>query len=271
MPAEDRFVISEGPEAPRGDSRVRGRVVAAIAAAIVLLVAVAVAGGLREEPEVREPPPPKPTPDGRELFGGSLEPGVRYRTRAFVPALSFEVADDDWFVPDATAPAFLQLDRRNRTDAPGSEATPLTSLIISRVVAVFDPHVPGIGASRSPAPAELYEWLRDHPDLRVGRPRPVTVAGVPGEIFDARFRFDRPAHGVPCEEARSRSRAPQLATCAALTPGIGFLDGSRVRTYVLATEPNPLVITLAALPGGDLGELAEAAAPVLESLRIGIR
>ncbi len=80
---------------------------AALAAVLVLLAS----GGLRTEPGPPEPAE-TPVPEGRELFGGSLEPEVRYRTRAFVPALSFAVPDDLWFVPDASAADLLVLQRR---------------------------------------------------------------------------------------------------------------------------------------------------------------
>ena len=83
----------------RREQVVLGTVAAAV---LVAIVAFAAAGtGVRNQ-QATPTPTPQPTPAAdRDLFGGSLEPGVRYHTRAFIPALSFEVADTEWIVTDA--------------------------------------------------------------------------------------------------------------------------------------------------------------------------
>jgi hypothetical protein len=242
------------------------RAVLAVAAAVVLVVILVVAftGGRRDEPAASRPSP-SPTAGDRQLFGGSLEPGVRYRARALVPALSFEVTDTEWAVPDASATTTLVLSRRNRVPGrAGSERRPTQFLVFSRMTEVYDPNEPGLTSSLIPAPFDLRAWLAEHPDLRVGPVEPVTVAGVPGEAFPVEVRFTRPVHGDPA------CRATSLRPCSAIAPGASFFDGTRLRAMILRTEPDPLLVSLIAATRDDLEELEAAAAPVLESLRIGV-
>jgi hypothetical protein len=244
----------------------RERIVLAVAAAVlVAIVVLASAGGVRDDPRGADPTP-TPTPAGeRELFGGSLQPGVRYRTRAFVPALSFVVADTEWFVPYATQPDLLALERRNRTAEAGSERRAVAYLTFGRVSHVYRPQVRGLPASLIPAPADLHRWLRRHPDLRVGHTAPATVAGVPAESFPVEVRFRRPAHSDPY------CRRRLLRTCALIGPHGSFPNGTRMRTIVLPTEPEPLVINLVGSSRRALAALEAPATAVLNSLRVGVR
>jgi hypothetical protein len=235
------------------------------AAALAALIVVLASGGLRTEPA---PPQPAqtPVPEGRELFGGSLEPDVRYRTRAFVPALSFAVADDLWLVPDASASDQLLLERRQIEQSDlRLEGFPVGFLSISRHEQVHAPGMPGLDASLVDAPADIAAWLRAHPDLRTGEPSPTQVAGVPGVTFEARVRFDRPAHSDPYCRQRF------LVTCTLLAPNFSLRNGLHVRFTILRTEPDPLVIALDSGDARGLAKLEQAARPVLDSLRIGVR
>ena len=235
------------------------------AAALAAVIVVLASGGLRTEPAPPQPADP-PVPEGRELFGGSLEPDVRYRTRAFVPALSFSVPDDRWFVPDASAADLLILERRNlqQDEDLRLEGPPTGFLAFSRLQQVFEPDTRGLDASLAAAPADLEAWLRAHPDLRVEEASPVTVGGVPGTTFRAQVRFDRPAHSDPYCRQRF------LVTCTIFAPNFSLQDGTRLRFTILRTEPDPLVITLDAPDERSLSELEDVAAPVLDSLRIGV-
>ena len=78
------------------------------AAVLVAIVAFAAAGGGVKH--VAATPTPAPAePAERPLFGGSLMPRVRYRTRFFVPPLSFAVADTEWIAQGTTQPDRLLL------------------------------------------------------------------------------------------------------------------------------------------------------------------
>jgi hypothetical protein len=185
---------------------------------------------------------------------------VRYRTREFVPALSFVVADTEWLVRDATSSNRLVLDRRRRTAQPGSEVPPRAFLTFSRISEVYDPR-------RRTEPlvvADLYAWMRRHPDLRVGRRAQVTVGGVPGESFHVTVRFTHPAIADP-------ACRPAPIVCTAIAPDLSLPDGTRLRAIVLRTEPDPLVIALSGQTQRDLQAVERPAAPVLRSLRIGVR
>jgi hypothetical protein len=240
-------------------------VLAVGAAAALLLVVVLAATALDPRPVgPGERPTPAPTPAERPLFGGTLEPGVRYRTSEFVPALSFIVGDDRWMAVDTTLVDELRLARVDR-GAPPPDAPRIQQLLFQRISEVVDPSVRSRQAARIPVPADLPAWLREHPDLRVGPARPVTVANVPGERFDIRARFDEPAHRDPWCERYAEN------TCTLLAPGLNPADGMHLRMTVLRTEPQPLVITLGAMSEADLAAVERVARPVLESLRIGVR
>lgn len=251
---------------PRIALPARHAVLAATAAAVVTLLVVLAVGGLGTTPDREAPVAADPTPDSRPLFGGSLEPGVRYETRAFVPALSFVVADDGWHTSDTELSDSLLLEYGEVWFDPAGERRPAGGLAFSRFTEVYDPSVRGsLEDSVRPAPTDLYAWLREHPDLRVGRAEQVTVAGVPGRQFDVEVRFDRPARPFP------DCRRLMQVTCTTLTPGVFIQDGTLLRMTILQTEPDPLVITINHFTRAGLERMDEVAAPVLESLRIGVR
>jgi hypothetical protein len=240
-------------------------VVAVVATAAMALIVLLAAGALSTRPTDEERQAAPPAPAGRDLFGGEIEPGVRYRTRLFVPALSFEVTGEDWQVVDTTQPDTLFLDHGEGWFDPGGDRRPPGGLYFMRILQVHDPAVRGLAASVAPAPDDLYDWMRTHPDLRVGPERPDMVAGVPGDTFNATVRFRRPTHDLP------DCRRFHQVVCTALTPTLAFQDATLLRVTVLRTEPEPLVIMLAHFTRAGLRDLAKAAAPVLDSLRIGVR
>jgi hypothetical protein len=257
--AAEREQARRLPRLPNAGPRLVLAVAATAAMALIVLLA---AGAL--DPQVTddaERPAATPTPEGRDLFGGTLEPDVRYRTTEFRPQLSFAVADDRWFAVDTTLPDELRLARVTR-GAPDPNPPRIQQLIFLRVLEVADPSVRGFLRSQTAAPPDLQQWLRDHPDLRVGPARPVTVAGVPGERFAVRVEFDRPAHVDPwCERH-------ELFTCTYLAPGMNWPDGSRAEMTVLRTGREPLVIVMGGMSQADVAAVEKAATPVLESLRI---
>ena len=236
----------------------------AVAVATAAIVVVLATGGLRTEPaHHRAVPGARPTPEGHPLFGGTLEEGVRFRTRAFIPALSFVATGPDWESGDATSPDILALNLRGKRTETGQEIA-RGALVFARITQVYDPNVKGLQRSLTTAPADLYPWLRAHPDLRVGRQVPVTVAGVPGRRFDVTARFDRPAHEDPQCVLRT------LEVCTFLAPNVGVIDGDRARITILQTEPDPLIVFEVAYPTSTPAVIEKAAEPLLKSLRIGV-
>ena len=240
------------------------RLALGLVAAAVMLVILALAAGALNTRTTDESRPAEPTPEAmRDLFGGTLVPDVRYRTRAFVPALSFIVPDDRWYRGDSANPLNVVLDRRRKVRRGGFARSP-GWLAFDHINEVVEPTARG-SAAVIQAPTELYEWLRAHPDLRVGRSEPVTVAGVPAERFHIDVRFDRPAHSdIECRRA-------YLRTCTLIAPGMSFFDGTVIDMYIVATEPAPLIVTIGGNTEPGQATVAKAAAPVLESLRIGVR
>ena len=238
-------------------------VLAAAAAAAIALIVLLAAGALNTRITDDERSTSEPRPAARDLFGGTLQPGVVYRTRAFVPTLTFEVAGRDWQVGDTTRSDVLILDHgEGFFDPVAGVRRPPGGLWFTRVLEVYDPAVRSVAASLAPAPDDLHAWMSAHPDLSVGPSEPVTVAGVLGERFAVEVRFRRPAHDDP------RCREQAQVTCTALSPRMTFQDHTLLQVTVLRTGPEPLVIMLEHFTRAGLRDLEKAAAPVLESLRI---
>jgi hypothetical protein len=241
-------------------------VVAVAVAAVMALALVLAASALNTQPADNSARPAvTPTPDARPLFGGTMGRNVRYETTVFVPTLSFVVRDDKWRAVVTDQSDLLLLERGEGYFEPGGERRPPATLTFGYIREVYDPAVPGLQASRRPAPTDLHAWLRAHPDLRVGAAQPVTVAGVPGKRFTIEARFDQPTHPDP--ECRRRWQV----TCTALAPGGSVQTGTLIQMTVLQTEPDPLVITVDHFTRAGLREVEKAAAPLLESLQIGVR
>ena len=259
--AAEREQVRRLPRVPQPSPRLAlGLAAVAALVAIVALAASALNTRVSDD-EAR--PAVTPTPEGRDLFGGTLTPDVRYRTRGFLPQLSFVVADDRWMAVDTTLTDELQLARVKRGGiTPGPDEPRFQQLIFLRVSQVADPSVRGLAASQIPVPADLLQWLYDHPDLRVGPARPVTVAGITGKRFDVRPQFDRPAHVDPW------CRRYHLVRCTYIAPGLNPPSGVHLRMTLLPTGPQPLLIVMAGNTATDVAAVERAAAPVLESLQI---
>ena len=259
--AAEREQVRRLPRAPRPSPRLALGLVAV--ASLALIVALAASALNTRAPDDEARPAVTPTPQGRDLFGGTLQSDVRYRTRVFRPQLSFVVADDSWMAVDTTLTDELALVRVRRGGIPpGPEAPRIQQLIFLRVSQVADPSVRGLATSQIAVPANLYGWLRDHPDLGVGPAQPTTVAGIRGERFDVLPQFDRPAHVDPW------CRQHQLVVCTYLAPGLNPPSGAHLRMTVLRTRPQPLVIVMAGMSAADVAAVERAATPILDSLRI---
>ena len=222
----------------RRDQVVLGAVAAAVLVAIVAFAAAG--GGVKHV--AATPTPASAEPAERPLFGGSLEPRVRYRTRFFVPAISFAVGDAEWIAQGTTQPDRLLLVRRRRTGAPGGELDPRSYLSFSR--------------SALP-PGRVRLAMRGDRRLVVGRSRATEVADTPAETFPVRLRFRDQA--TACRVL--------LLVCTTIPPGRYLVRGTRMRRIVLMMSPGPLVIDLIGATGRDLDAVTAPAMAVLRTLR----
>jgi hypothetical protein len=241
----------------------RPLVLATAGLAVTVLLVLAVAGALRSDHDAAERPVKPPAPEGRPVFGGTLFPGERYRTRALIPALSFVVADDNWEARETEQPDVFVLTRVTR-GGPGPPG-PQPALGFQRIRELYDPGIRSRKAARIPAPEDLHAWLARHPDLQVSGSEPVTVGGVRGTRFLVEVSFARPAHSDPfCRETFRR-------TCTFIGPRFSVFDGMRLHVTQLRVEGAPFVIFTVASSPRKLAAVDRVAAPVLDSLRIGIR
>lgn len=238
----------------RRDLLVLGAVATAL---LVAIVAFAASTTVTTQPEQATP---TATPASqRDLFGGSMEPRVRYRTREFQPTLSFVPGDAEWLVIDASRTDNLVLERRYRTGEPGGELPARSALIFSRINEVIDPrsgdtiHIDDV--------FDLYRWLRRHPDLDVSRAEPVTLAHLGGLRFDERVRFRRPAR--PASVCR-----PQLIECTLIAPNRYYAKGIRMHTILLPLDRVPLVIDIVGRTQRDLDAVEAPAQELLGTLTV---
>lgn len=228
---------------------------AGAAALLVVIVALAASGGVQDTASPTPTPSPPP-PREQRLFGGDLVPGVRYRTRAFQPALSFEAVDGGWIARDTADADYVLLERRSRARQAGGEYPGRSWLVFSRLPVVYDPSRGRITA----APKDLHKWTRRHPDLAVGPRSPATVGEVPGYSFSARVSFRRPAVFAPV------CILPNVP-CTAIAPNRSLLKGSRMRTFVLHSTGPPLVIDVIGAAQRDLDDVEVPAAQLLRTVR----
>jgi hypothetical protein len=111
---------------------------------------------------------------GTPLFGGSLQPGQRYRTRSFQPALSFVVHDGDWLARETKSPTLVVLDGSRLPNRP-------MFLAFQRYRRVYGPDRPGHGqASTVPAPQVRFIAIESDRE-----PVVITVEALPRDF--ARF------------------------------------------------------------------------------------
>jgi hypothetical protein len=151
----------------------RGQLVVGAAAAALLLAIVALAASSSGVKGVPEVPTPSPTPAAeRELFGGSLQPGLRYHTRAFIPQLSFVASDTEWMVDDATRSNILVIARRNRTGKPGGEFPPRSFVTFRRT---------------HPGGPTLHQRFQRRRGLVVSPYEPVLIGGRTAESFTVTY------------------------------------------------------------------------------------
>jgi hypothetical protein len=190
---------------------------------------------------------------GTPLFGGSLQPGQRYRTRRFQPALSFVVQDGDWLARETQSRTLVVLDGSRLPNRP-------MFLAFQRYRRVYDPDRRGHGsASTVPAPRDFIAWLLKHPDLAASQPSRTRVAGLRGRQVDAVLTTAKPRHrhGLP--------ECPEY--CVALAPDAWFGPGWKVRFIVIDSDREPVVITVEAFPR-DFARFTARVLRVLNSVRL---
>jgi hypothetical protein len=240
----------------------RGGLLAAAAAAAALAIFVLPWGA------ERAPEPAQRTVDlpGRPLFGGSLEDGVRYRTRALVPPISLRAVGPYWFVYDATSPTTLVLQRRAGNAAAGQEKPPVTFLMFFTLGSVTAPDTGDL----IPVPEDLIGWLRANPNLGVTKVTRTRLHGRPA----TRVAFHIPQHperiepNCPFGKVTVDTEPPSLAECAAIAPSVTAPAGSA--GYLIVPDgPEPLVVGELALVPSQLRQIVRDSKPVLDSVLIG--
>jgi hypothetical protein len=207
------------------------------------------------------PRPPAVQPagvTGQPAFGGSLENGVRYRSRELEPAVSFVPSRLAWNAGTTQSPVVLELNVGSKHFQVPRLNRPQLSLTFGRLPQVSDPKTNEV----VPAPSDLVAWLRAHPDLHVGAPVGVTLAGRRATRLDFTVAA-KPVHDDPFCIQRFQFH------CALLAPGASLRAGSAGRLYVVPARPNPLLVVLVSSDPRRLPALLKGSAGLLDSLRIG--
>jgi hypothetical protein len=228
----------------------------AVAAVAVALAIFVLPWGAQHAPP--EPAVQPPGVTGQPLFGGTLEPGVRYASRHLVPTVSFVASGLPWMAGGTQSPLLLQLIASGKGFQMPKLNRPALSLSFARLPQVVDPKTDNV----LPAPKDLVGWLRAHPDLRAGTPARVTLAGRAATRLD----FTVVAHPSR-EDPFCRSRFQ--FSCALLGPDASIKAGSAVRLFVVPGRPDPLLVSLISSDPSQLGRLIKGSESLLASLRIG--
>jgi hypothetical protein len=241
----------------------RGGLLAAAAAAAALVIFVLPWGAERApEPAQRTTALP-----GRPLFGGSLEAGVRYRTRALVPPISLRADGSQWFVYDATSPTTLVLQRREGVAGQVTgEKQPQRFLMFFTLGSVTDPGTGDI----LPAPDDLVGWMRSNPNLGVTEVTRTRLYGRPA----TRVTFHIPRRpalvepNCPFGKVTVDTEPPNVAECAAIGPSVTAPVGSS--GYLIVPDgAEPLIAGELALVPSEVGQIERESKPVVDSVLIG--
>jgi hypothetical protein len=249
----------------RGAAVLRAVLVAA-AAVIVAIVVVAGIAGLRGR-DVGPPAPTVPAPSGPSVIaspdvcppaeiacGRSLAAGVAYAPN-LVPRVTLSVPDGNWLAA-ADEPDRLLLwttaDNRRRV---GLYRDP-------RALEPDGMEAAGVGESIP----ELLAWLEGHPELVVGTPVPVELAGLEGQAIDLALQSGATERTEACAEFHEAECFPLFAG-ATYELGVTVLSHFRLLFFDLP-DGGVLLVTIEAHHDVDLDAFAERASPILESIRL---
>jgi hypothetical protein len=237
-----------------------GLALAAAAAAVAIFV---LPWGATRAPEPALRPTALP---GQPLFGGSLEHGVRYRTRALHPTISLRAVGPQWFVYDATSPTTLVLQRREGDPANATELPPRGFLAFFRLPTVIDPRTGATG----PAPKDLVAWLRSNPNLGITGVTRTRLFGRPATrlAFHIPRRPARVEPNCPYAKVTVATAPPAVATCAAIASS--FSAPADSAGYLTVPEgADPLVVGQLTLVPAQIGRIVRESTPVVDSVLIG--
>ena len=225
-----------------------------VAALLAIAAVVAISALPHEDHQVA-----KPRGEAKTLFGGTLEPGVRYRPQGFAPPLELTVSDRRWNAEEVS-PDFVVLSRQAVI---GSPAPALGYIAFIRDdLRLYDPRKRDTDRALMPMPKDYLAWLSAHPDIDAQAPRATRLAGHEARVMDLTFRFRRPAH------AALRCEGTGFA-CSALGPGDAHRNGERQRVWEIDTDAGRMYVFVTGFDAEGFRDVERAAAPVLEKLKIG--
>jgi hypothetical protein len=222
---------------------------ASAGAATVVGVVALIGAALDPSP----PPPPQPVttprlPHAQQLppYPGPLQPGRTYDATVLDLPYGFSVPDPGWTMA-AREPDWLSLHSAD------------VRINLQRWDSVFDPtqERPEDTAGQS-VPADLRDWLTNHPRLRVQSQRTVSLAGHDWQVLDV-------AVGTPLTNSPAEcGSSPCVLLGQVGTESVELLASERARFYVRPDEAEPTVI-LVAFPASAPGP-GRAVTHLLDSL-----
>ncbi|MCW3063171.1 MAG: hypothetical protein JWN32_343, partial [Solirubrobacterales bacterium] len=180
-----------------------------------------------------------------------VQPGHTYTTRLFRPTISLTVPAGHWATEQGDSRAHISFADQK---PPHGMAQAIVEL--HRIDHVFDPRRGGrIPGDEVPLHGSFVSWLRRHPHLRVTRPRPTRLLGLPGVVLDVSTRSS-PAR-LPGDCAKTGRHCVPL-----------FFDGLDYIDYSDTSRGRFSVLTL---PGGGelvVEEFVEGAGAFKDGLRL---
>jgi hypothetical protein len=214
-----------------------------LVAIIALVLSACAGGGGEKQAKAKEGAKARTLPPVEK----ALRPG-EYRSVKFEPPLSFRVGKG-WWSGEQELPDFMQLASQERT----------AYLRFANIEEVYKPGTQDVVE----APQDLVGWLQDHPDLKSGKPEPITVGGVEGVQIDLLVR-DLP------EDAYGECGAE----CVDIAPlsgeqGVYFREVNKRRVILLEDVKGETVTIDYAAPVALFDEFAPEAKKVVDSVKWG--
>ncbi len=227
---------------------------------VVALVSVIVAGsGDRPDATSSATTVSTSPPQAFPARGGPLAPG-RYRTAALQPPIDLTL-EAGWALaePEAADVLFLKLTDRDHPEAELTVVSPTRVFLRDRTYPLAVDYV-AAGAGE-PAPADLLNWLQEHPRLRVSKPAETRIGTVDAVRVDIEAASPYPSEVCvgPCVALF------QLDAEQGTYRLIKLDQGKTMRLYIARVNEGTVVVSVV-VPTDEVGAVTPAVDSVVKTI-----